>query len=1812
MSDAISIFNSLRDYYVRYYETPFAVRDPSVERERRELLLRDGAIAREPWIEPIPRYADVEHDLSESVRLAGAPPELADFAAHGLIESGRRLRTHQEEALKAAHSAGKHVVVTAGTGSGKTEAFLLPLLAGLLSESAGWGPNTAAASSAWWEDDLQPYVAQRDGETGRQAALRAIVLYPMNALVDDQLMRLRRALDGPGARAWLDAHRGGHRFYFGRYTSRTPLAGVRDNRRTDRLRKELRTMADRAAVVSSDEKRRYFLPRPGGAEMASRWDMQDFPPDILITNYTMLNVMLLRRLEETIFDDTRAWLEESADHVLTIVVDELHMYRGTAGTEIALLLRNLLLRLGIARAPEKTRFLAASASVGGNEAEFDEFLEGFFAAPRSSFAVFKGDVKRPAGDFASVRGVAAELAAAGPAVQSGDQPALHASLVECSASLSVEDPADDLPRLAGQVAAAVSADGVMQLACWDEAGGTYRARSVSEIAESVFGLPPAQGEAALQALLWAMDVSHETRSGSRPLRTHYFFRNVPGVWACSDPACRFAQRGAEGEARRVGKLFLSPQLCCECGARVLELLYCQTCGELFLGGWRSTDPDRPHAWYLVGDLPELERVPDAVNEDRLASRYALYWPRPDATPVDREWTRDGGAFRFSFVRAKYQPALGNLSGDDLEPTGWLFATQAPPDRDPPALPLKCPHCDDEWEFARQFRSVEDPGRTRSPVRFMRTGFEKVTQVLSDALLRNLAERPDQRKLVAFTDSRQDAAKLSAGIEKRHYEDTVRQLLALAARSSSHAQSDLAAFEAFVSGERGSVTQQGYARFLADYGSDAEAIRAGLEGYATAEQAKRAETTRRRLQSGATRLTALRDDAERGLLGLGMNPAGPDVSKQDGWQYGGGRWTQLFNLAGPVPEPKSPQELGAQRLEWLSAMRADVFEQAIELVFARRRRDFESIRLGWVTGDPVADLGATEVGAATVREAVDSAIRMLGDLRRIRGKREGGLDAPPTAVRDYLTAVAAGADADPARLITIVHNHLEASGAAWQWVLEPDALYLRIAGEREWVCPACRQVHLHASGGICTNCYARLPAEGQPRDESADYYAYLASHAGEPFRLHSEELTGQTDWEDAQERQARFQRIFLRGSELPLVDEIDLLSVTTTMEVGVDIGDLRAVLMGNMPPMRFNYQQRVGRAGRRDDPLAAALTVCRGRSHDDFYFLNPGKITGDPPPVPYLDLRRPEIARRCALAEMLRQAFRELAGTPAGVSGGENVHGEFGSADDWESNRRQVAAWIAGHRPDCELIIDALLEGADAELKAQRDALVAWLFTDALPAISAVASNPDIPAPELSQRLAEAGLLPMFGFPTRVRLLYTFPPNRAHPWPPKRVVDRDAGIAISQWSPGSEIVKDKGIHRVAGVAAYYPRGNTVASEAAPLGPERVIGQCTECGTIDTGVDDRSTCPVCGASPQVVNGVHQAGYRRMTIVQPLGYRTDYRRRDYREWFEWSPGGARARMGTEDLGETRVENALVGSGVTTVFEINDNRGRDWLLGPVPQHGWISPDAIDRLGRHVNYDDSRVRAVALSALKSTDVLVFGPDPSALALGVTLRPDTAARRGAWYSVGFLLRGAAARLLEVQSTEIEVGVRAVRIGGVLTAQVFLSDSLANGAGYCTHLGRPDMFSRLLDAADEWGAELERHESAGQLCDSACYDCLKDYRNMAFHGVLDWRLALDVIDILRGRPFDPLRRWSGLSNSALSHFADGFGFSEREVGTLRGAVLDSTCVVATHPLEEDDPAATSERVAEAVLVGQAEGLTVLPRDAFNLLRRPAWVYSGLWT
>ena len=210
----------------------------------------------------------------------------------------------------------------------------------------------------------------------------------------------------------------------------------------------------------------------------------------------------------------------------------------------------------------------------------------------------------------------------------------------------------------------------------------------------------------------------------------------------------------------------------------------------------------------------------------------------------------------------------------------------------------------------------------------------------------------------------------------------------------------------------------------------------------------------------------------------------------------------------------------------------------------------------------------------------------------------------------------------------------------------------------------------------------------------DYYTLLTERENATtFRMNCEELTGQTDRDVRPKRQRWFQDVFI-AKEIDKVQGVDLLSVTTTMEAGVDIGALNAVMMANMPPRRFNYQQRVGRAGRRGGGVSPlAITFCRGRDHDDFYYQRPENITGDPPPSPYVDMRSEPIFKRVLIKEVLRQAFASAV-TSMELGDGDNVHGEFGLAIDWPNYMRRIDDWL--HNSVNQHAIEAILQTLSIE------------------------------------------------------------------------------------------------------------------------------------------------------------------------------------------------------------------------------------------------------------------------------------------------------------------------------------------------------------------------------------------------------------------------------------------------------------------------------------------------------------------------------------
>ncbi|MGH3282181.1 MAG: DEAD/DEAH box helicase, partial [Trebonia sp.] len=316
--DVITTAGHLSLTYRRYLRSLLPVRDPELARALRDAIDGSPMLTKGPVLEATPPYQTGAslRDLIAGGILPGGFARLGGPA----LPLGRPLYAHQEQAIRKA-AAGRNLVVATGTGSGKTESFLLPILSEL--------------------------VRQRDaGALG--PGVRALLLYPMNALANDQVRRLRQVL----------AH--APDITFGRYTGETP---------------------ERPAEGAS----LFEALNPGETrlenELLSRAEMRKTPPHLLLTNYAMLEYLLLRPADMDLFEG------EHGGHWRFVVLDEAHVYDGAKAEEVGMLLRRLKhktfhderLRLTVDR-PASPQVIATSATVGDSPEAVAEFAAKLFDA----------------------------------------------------------------------------------------------------------------------------------------------------------------------------------------------------------------------------------------------------------------------------------------------------------------------------------------------------------------------------------------------------------------------------------------------------------------------------------------------------------------------------------------------------------------------------------------------------------------------------------------------------------------------------------------------------------------------------------------------------------------------------------------------------------------------------------------------------------------------------------------------------------------------------------------------------------------------------------------------------------------------------------------------------------------------------------------------------------------------------------------------------------------------------------------------------------------------------------------------------------------------------------------------------------------------------------------------------------------------------------------------------------------------------------------------------------------------------------------
>jgi DEAD/DEAH box helicase domain-containing protein len=1975
--DPIGAFNRIRDFYISYLETAFYIRDRVISRERRQLLESPGSLCTEPIIEPITRYGTADFKLNELVhgratdeRVPGLGVKEREafvrLALSGLFETekpdGRggfprakhKPYLHQAEMLRRSVVPGNPTIVTSGTGSGKTEAFLLPVFAQLAREAIGWqAPDMGYLSRRWWQDGSgepvssytalpnrplarnpngSPFVAQRRGEK-RTAAVRALILYPMNALVEDQLARLRRALDSNEARSCMDTYFGGNRIFLGKYTSSTPVTGHHFDptpepdeykRRENKLKKLFKAACQmqnthKEARSHRDRDARYLFPSVDGNEMTSRWDMQEYPPDILITNTSMLNAMLAREVDAPIFSQTRDWLISDDDAYFFLILDELHLQRGSAGTELSFLLRLLIERLGLDenRHKHKLRILASSASLPLEGEAGDtslQYLWDFFGSNGSwsrsgacasltkehwrncvlagipiTETIDRGNLrKQPFTDFLAAFGGDGEVLAL-PRSPETVEPAWRAVCAELA-------PESTDGALETVVKTCIERAGfLLENACRDEGNIKGRPVALSTVCRNLFGDDSDAAVRAVRGILvvrglgdsfgtWYPDLRPpETIS----FRVHLFFRSIEGLFA---PALLPANsKQPPAESRLMGSLTVERGLRFTkvdgIERRLLELVYCECCGELFFGGMKGKRRDTTMLELLPID-PDLDGLPDSASsqlfEELSADMFGVFWPSESAPPP-------GGALNAALTdwrRASLDPVTGvvRLAKNQFDP--WAQANEIHGyfyDRNPnrpdhhqrsaadpgSCVPYACPACGTTYERRKK-------GYRLSPLRNFRTGFAKTTQLLATEVFEVLRQDSSEAKLVSFSDSRQDAAKAALDIERRHHEDLARQILVEAIREVAASRSGSSDLKAELQRLKGKFAT------LEDNDPAADEVLTEM---------KRVRRLLASADDPAIPLTeiaeTLDDPSFQGLLPdraklrpylarfvkLGVHPVDPTGAKTykvgDDWHR---EWFEFFTPDGDAVDWKDVPAHRNDHDEVRRAIVRDSLETIAQAIFNKTYFALEETGLGYVT-----------VPLSAVRDADDqnllaAYVRVLGDSYRLN---ESKYDTPAkdwTDVQDiganervlrFATAVFgndAQARTELGRILAILEAQRHAGG-----IIHTGRLSVRVpkSSDPYWRCTRCGRVHLHRGAGVCTRCFTALGLSATGVIEELRQTNFLGKRVerGEPvFRVRCEELTGQTD--DPAERQRRFRGI-LFPAPAPLEAEarfIDLLAVTTTMEVGIDIGPLRAVFQANMPPQRFNYQQRVGRAGRRGQAFSSVMTICRSKSHDLYYFRHPDRITGDPPPPPFLTKRQVIIARRLLRKAWLAKAFENVRaecrgnGIPyPGDDASPDIHGEFIPSRDYFD---PALTWEARLRDE----LDAT--------RADRDRFAAVLVADSEITVVSVLANlePDDVIGEirharvllandiregLAHTLAEAGLLPMFGMPTRVRNLYVDvladEDGYQRQW---STIDRDLDLAIFEFAPGSVIVKDKQQHRAIGFTGqpedpFRPGSSNNPRELTPFTPAFGdpfwLVQCTRCGSwhrFDTKPSNEE-CNSCDyLLPDDATG---------ECVTPAGFRTDLRPRlinendrfgtkhrsitaEFRE-LHLSPGGS--NISTDFLSQARTyrlnrggTQAGNGGAVTfTGFSV------DGYSHPVPKTRHtrlgsqsIATDLVPANGYQPDATGISRSNMWLAAAKTTDSLFV----AATRVQPGLRLDRVSGdrvitsvRAAALSATFIMVHRAALDLDIDPEEFDIiDPRVYVADGIPVPVLQITDHLVNGSGFCERLatrdanGVPYVTRMILSAVSDANAfplKDYRGKKDGvdhaEQCGESCYLCLQRYGNQSYHGLLDWRLGLSYLEALADPAFScgldgnfkaypSLVDWTTLARVYATAMVNNYR-SDGEVidaGKLTAFRLDrkqNQWALVVHPLwDVDNP---SGIFAEAIAqIGSPPALV----DTFELSRR----------
>jgi DEAD/DEAH box helicase domain-containing protein len=1551
------------------------------------------------------------------------------------------------------------VLVTSGTGSGKTECFLVPIL-----------------------DDL----AREQRDVGRLIGTRALFLYPLNALINSQRDRLR---------AWCDAFDG--RVRFGLYKGDMPETSSAANRRT--------------------------APR---AEVIDRATLRAEPPPILVTNATMLEYMLVRQVDQPIVHQSRGKLR-------WIVLDEAHTYLGSHAAETALLLRRVLHTFGVT--PDDVRFVATSATIGDED-----------DASRNRMRSFLADLSGVRPDRISVLTGRRRL----PGLP--DKYLSRNHLLPSLAALWSKDSAERYDALAS--CAEVRR---MRQALLDR--GAVRLSTLSGIRA---GTSEAPDERAMTSptenarTIDMIDLCASAEDSGEPLlrvRGHIFHRTHGGVWACLNPSC-----GGRGNTElddpvwSFGKLFFSRRERCDvCSSITLEVVLCGECGAHYLAAERETSQEGTRYVHAgteaLDEADEYTQLLSLEVEDEATQEFA------PAARVKRLIT-DADQHGAVPLRLRLRDGALTDESSDIE-FGELIPESAV------GGDIRCPRCGTmgrgRWP---QFASTQ-----RGAAFFLRS---TIPILLGYTPAKNGSEGRlpwEGRRLITFTDSRQGTARFALDAQLDAERNYVRSFIY---HQVAAGRSDLQAseHEAEARGKRIAA--------LRNAGADSDPVLQQMLEVLLQEERDHAVTPRGEISwSEMARILAQQDEIQKWMPRHWGHLALADLKPAE--------LADFMLLREFVRRPKRQNSLETLGLIALDYPRIRRFADAPP-PWLRRQLP----RDAWI-----AFLKICIDYFVRVYTAVDidpHLLRWMGSP--VRPKRIVGPDALENS-RDVIRWPTLGHGAKRSRLVQILAHSLRAHTddssdahdideclrAAWTQLsgllrTRQDGVVLHLGAEatlREvpeaWICPVTRRLldttvldlTPYVTAELRTE-YARCTRVEMPRLPHAFWMQPGgARHDRRAIEdvidndSHIRELRSRGVWSDLSTRIFTFAPYFqvaehsaqqdakrLRDLESQFREgRLNLLSCSTTMEMGVDIGGLAGVAMNNSPPSPANYLQRAGRAGRRQESRAFSFTLCKTTPHGEYVFQNPGWPFETPLHVTDVTLQSERIVQRHVNALALNRFFSTRPDAEDVPRLTAQAFFEAQAADRssmserfeaWLLEEAQADAWLEeGVR---NLVRRSAAEGVELSrllaLTSEEAAVArqAWerevepllrqqqgLGNSAEDQVVSKAIEYRLRRMReeyLLKELTVRNFLPGHGFPTHVVPFVTTTMEelqrpsrsetdrednfqRAHGYP-----SRDLAMAIREYAPGNTVVIDGRVLESKGLTLnwHIPAGDETLREVQAL---RWVWRCAHCGRTGTSSASPEECPseICAGREDQI--------RAWRYIEPAGFAVDIRESVTNDltnsqyvavedpWIT-TAGEAWQALPNAGLGRYRYSSrgrvfvhsrGAGGEGYSVCLRCgmaSSQEERDVLPRELVGHRTLRGGG-DRnesgLCRGNDSDTSIQRNLWLGFAKETDVFELqlrNPDTGEVV-------DDAAAAA---SIAVALRQALAEMIGIEEREIGWAATQNRneVGEVVYS-ILLFDMPSGGAGF------------VAQAARNLPALLRRARGVLQCslaCDSACHACLVTY------------------------------------------------------------------------------------------------------------------------